>query len=470
MNAFDFIKKIETSYDVTTIKIKDMEAWPFLRIAYFFAYRDKYDFKIERTNELKLKKAVRMFENVLYGVSNYFKKNDFFIFSNLAGRRLLNGKYVNRLLFGLESELGAEKVLFIENPAHSVHYTINSVSTDIVVSSIFFRVLSYLPFFRKEINIENEIILKDINKRHKLNVNYNAIVKKFVRYVLLFKYVFRIYKPRGIFVTQYYNLFHQAAIYSGNMLGINTIEFQHGVINNQHIAYNLYDKMNKALFPKYLFVFGNQVKSVFDESNDFINKIKVISVGYMYIDYINHEYIPPPNVTKLFDKLRVKYKKIVAVSSQLTIEKELIIFLTELAALDKGILYIFVPRDVNKNYSEYSFQNNIMIIKKLNIYQIIKESDFHATVYSTCALEAPALGIPNILININNMAKKYYKDILTNPETTKFVNNEEQFLNTLLSWKPKSKKEIMDGHNNFYEQNHKENLKKALRLVKMIER
>lgn len=469
MNAFDFIKKIETSYDVTTIKIKDLEVWPFLRFAYFFAYRDK-DFKIKRTNELKLKKAVRMFKNILYGISNYFKKNDYFIFSNLAGRRLLNGKYVNRLLFVLESELGTEKVLYIENPGKGAHYTINSVSTDKVVSSIFFQVLSYLPFFRKEVYIENEIILKDINKRHKLNVNYNAIVTKFVRYVLLFKYVFRIYKPKGIFVTQYYSLFHQAAIYSGNMLGINTIEFQHGVINHQHIAYNLYDKMNKALFPKYLFVFGNQVKSIFNESNYFINKNKVIPVGYMYIDYINQEYVPPPNVTNLFDKLRVKFKKIVAVSSQLTIEKELIIFLIKLAALDKDILYIFVPRNVNSNYSEYNFQHNIMIVKNLNIYQIIKESDYHATVYSTCALEAPALGIPNILININNMAKKYYKDILTNPETTKFVNNEEQFLKTLLSWKPKSKNEIMDGHNNFYEQNHKENLKKALRLVKMIER
>ncbi len=137
MNAFDFIKKIETSYDVTTIKIKDMEVWPFLRIAYFFAYRNK-EFKIERTSELKLKKAARVFKNVLYGFSNYFKRNDFFIFTNLAGRRLLNGKYVNRLSFSLESELGVEKVLNIESPIHNVHYTINSVSTDKVVSSFFF--------------------------------------------------------------------------------------------------------------------------------------------------------------------------------------------------------------------------------------------------------------------------------------------------------------------------------------------
>jgi hypothetical protein len=470
MNAFDFIKKIETSFDVTTIKIKDTEVWPFLRIAYFFTYRDKHDFKIERKNELKHKKAIRIFKNVLYGVRNYFKKYDFFIFSNLAGRRLLNGKYVNRLSFVLKSELGTEKVLNIENPAHSVHYTINSTSTEKVVSSIFFRVLSYLPFFKKEIYIENEIILKDISKRHKLYVNYNLIVTKFVSYVLLFKFIFRIYKPKGIFVTQYYSLFHQAAIYTCNMLGINTIELQHGVINNQHIAYNVYSKMDNLYFPKYLFVFGNQVKSVFNEGNYFINKNNVIPVGYMYIDYINHKYIPPRNVTKLFDKLREKYKKIVVVSSQLTIEKELIIFLTKLASLDKDILYIFVPRDVNKNYSEYYFQSNIMIIKKLNIYQIIKESNFHATVYSTCALEAPALGIPNILINIKSMAKKYYLETLTNSEITRFVDNEEQFLNTVLTWKPKSKKEIMAGHNNFYEQNHKENLKKALRLIKMIER
>jgi len=38
--------------------------------------------------------------------------------------------------------------------------------------------------------------------------------------------------------------------------------------------------------------------------------------------------------------------------------------------------------------------------------------DIHLTLYSSCAIEAPFLGIPNILINIRNFAKSYYSDLL----------------------------------------------------------
>ena len=95
-------------------------------------------------------------------------------------------------------------------------------------------------------------------------------------------------------------------------------------------------------------------------------------------------------------------------------------------------------------------------------------TDARATVYSTCALDAPALGVPNILINIDGLAKKYYVDILTNSDITRFVDTEEDFLTTVLTWNTKNMREIMDMHNNFYEQNHKESLKKALKLIYKI--
>lgn len=465
MNAADFIKKIETTYDVASLKTNDIEIWPFLRNAYYFAYRNKYDFDLNLKKGITLGKAARVLKNAFYGLSNYFKKYDYLIFSNIGEKRIMNGKYVNKLLFFLLSELGKEKVLFIENPAGSTHYNFSSVSTKNVVSSNFFLLLSYLPFFSKNFDIENEIILNDINNSYHLNINYNVIISRFLFYVILFKFLFMLYKPSKIFVTQYYSLFHQAAIYSFNKIGINTIEFQHGVINDQHPAYNVYSKLNRLFFPKYLFVFGDKVKSVFSNDNYFINKSNVMSVGNIYLDYINYEYDKTKEVEIFFNKLRARYKKIVAISSQLTIEHKLIRFLKRSASLDESVLYIFVPRDINKNYSEQNFPNNVIIIKNLNVYQIIKESDFHVTVYSTCALESPALGVPNIMINIDNMAKNYYSDVLVNEKITRFVNSEESFLNLILTWKPVSKTEIMNMHNDFYERNHKERLKKALKHV-----
>ena len=106
-----------------------------------------------------------------------------------------------------------------------------------------------------------------------------------------------------------------------------------------------------------------------------------------------------------------------------------------------------------------------MIFKELNVYQTIKQADFHATVYSTCAIEAPALGVPNLLINIEEIAKKHYSDLLTNLDVTQFIETEREFVDRILNWQPKSKKEIMKLHNGFYKQNHRKSLRNALDII-----
>lgn len=275
----------------------------------------------------------------------------------------------------------------------------------------------------------------------------------------------RIYNPRLVFISDYYNIPHQAVIYDAKKLGIKTIELQHGIINNKHPAYNAVIKSDKSFFPDYLLTFGDNVKNVFDEYNYFINKDNVLPIGSMYIDYINIEYKASEETIKMFSNFRKKYKRIVAISSQWTIEDQLIDFLKKSASLNSNVLYIFVPRNVNKDYSNANFSENIVILKDLDVYQIIKEAIFHATVYSTCALEAPALGVSNILINIDGLAKKHYSDLLVNRDITKFVDTEEEFLDLILNWHTKTKNEIRNSHNGFYKQNHNESLKQALELI-----
>jgi hypothetical protein len=465
LNAADFIRKIETTYDVTSLKVNNIEVWPFLRNKYYFTFRDLHDFNLDQETTLDLGKISKVLKNMFYGLINLFKKYDCLILSNLAERRLINYKYANIKLNSLISMLGKEKVLLIENPADNYHYKLNSVSNKNIISSNLFLFLSYFLLFFKKMNIENEKILKNINKNYNIEVDYHKLVSRFFSYVILFNVFFRIYKIKKIFVTQYYSLFHQAAIYSFNKLEINTIELQHGIINNEHSAYNILIKLNKLFFPKYLLVFGDNVKDVFKKNNYFINYDNVISIGYMYIDYINNQYKKSKDTINLFKNFRKKYNKIVAVSSQLTIDDKLIEFIKKTALLNNNILYIFIPRNILKDYSNRNLPDNVIFIKNLNVYQIIIESDFHSTVYSTCALEAPALGVPNILINIDDMAKKYYLDVLTNSDVTRFVDTEDTFLNTILTWNTKNNREIMEMHDNFYEKNHKESLKNALKIM-----
>jgi len=465
MGAIDFIKEVETKYDVKSIKVEGMEVWPLLRISYYFAYSNKYDFDIKQQEKPSLWMKIKRVQNVFYGFWNLFKKYDYLVFSDILEIRLMNGRYVNKLAEALISELGKNKVLLIENPVGASHFKIPKVTKNIISLDFFLFFSSALALLKRTFTIDNETILTEINKKYDFAIDYRRLISIFICCKDFFTAFFRMHKPRLMFTTDYSNLVVQAIICIDKKLGIKTTELQHGSINKQHPIYNVFTKLDKLFFPDYLLVFGDSVKGVFGENNYFIKKDNVLPIGSMYIDYINNEYKASEKIIKIFNDFKKKYKRIVAVSSQWTMENKLIDFLKKSASLSKNVLYIFVPRDPSEDYSNANFPENIIILKDLDVYQIVKEAKFHATVYSTCALEAPALGVPNILINVDDMAKKYYSDLLTNRDITRFVDTEEEFVDVILNWRTKTKKEIMNLHNGFYKQNHKESLKQALKII-----
>lgn len=467
----DFIKEIETKYNVSSISVNDIQVWPFLRVSYYFQYGRSYIFEVLNNNSNRTKiifSRLKRIRNVFYGFWNLFKKYDYIVFSDTLERRLVSGKYIDKIAEYLLYELGEKRVLLIENPVNGLHFNRSKISTKNIISLDIFCIFCNKYFLRKKLCIKNEVILKEINKKYGLNINYHRIIAQFIFYKYMFIIFYKIYNPKAIFINCYYSLIHQAAICAAKKKGIKTIELQHGIINNKHSAYNIFTYLDKSFFPDYLLAFGDYVKNVFNEGNYFIKKENVLPVGSMYLDYINYKYKPSKGNVKIFINFRKKYKKIVTVSSQWTIESKLIKFIKKSASLSKDILYIFVPRDINKNYSNVNFPENIIILKHLDVYQITKETNFHSTVYSTCASEAPAIGVPNILININNQAKMYYSNLLTNRDVTRFVDTEKEFVNTILTWHTKTKREIMSLHNGFYKENHKKNLRHALQGIGIL--
>ncbi len=465
----DFIKEIETKYNVSSISVNDIQVWPFLRISYNYQYNISYRFNVLTNNSNKIKTTfskLKRVRNIFYGFWNLFKKYDYTVFSDTFEKRFVNDKYIDKIAESLIYELGEKRVLLIENPINGLHFNRSEISIKNIISLDIFYIFCNKYFLRKKVCINNEAILEEINKKYGLNINYHRIIVQFIFYNYLFKLFYKIYKPKAIFINCYYSLIHQAAIYAAKNMGIKTIELQHGIISDNHHAYNVFTDLDKSFFPDYLLTFGDYVKNIFDERNYFIKRENVLSIGSMYIDYINNEYKSSKESIRVFNNIRRKYKKIIAISSQWTIENKLIRFLKKSALLSKDILYIFVPRDINKNYSNVNFPENIIMLKNLDVYQIIKETNFHATVNSTCALEAPAIGVPNILININNLAKISYSNLLTNRDITRFVDTEEEFVDTILTWHTKTKKEIMSLHSDFYKQNHKKSLRYALTIIR----
>lgn len=464
MDTIDIIKEIETTYDVSSIKVNGIQVWPFLRSIYF-ALIENENLNIQNKKKRRLFSSMKRVKNFFYGLNNLFKRVDYIAFSDTMELRSKDRLYINKLFNNLYDVLGKDNTIVIENPNYRPHYNINKLYMKNVMSLDFFNILCRVFSFNLIIKIENERILKDINLNYNMNIGYMRIIKKFFYYHKIFTTTLKIKNPKIIFISDYYNLPHQALIYTARKLGIKVVELQHGIINSEHTAYNVFTNLDKLFFPEYLLVFGNHYKQYFDKDNYFIDKKNVLAIGNMYIHYINNNYIPSEKTIEMFNHFRNKYDKIIAISSQILVEDELIDFLKKSASASEKFLYTFVPRYFDNDYSCYKFPPNIIILSNLDVYKTIKEADFHATVNSSCAVEAPALGAPNILINIKNESKRYYSKILTNPEVTKFVDTPEEFVNLIQNWVPKSKEEIKQLHEGFYAENHKESLKKALDII-----
>ena len=454
----EILKEIETKYDVSSITCNNIQIWPFLRIPYYQKCLDPSHWK-----RIDLSKSERI-KNILYGLGNLSRKYNFIVFTNTIYKKLVNNMLIDKTAECLISVIGRDSTLLIEKPGHNLHFNRQEILSKHIISLELFRflytiiaILSGKLILNDRLSINNQSILYEINKKYSLNVDYKTLIHRFFCYKKLFRNLLKIYSPDAIFINCYYELENQAVICSAKELGIKTIELQHGLINEAHEAYNIFTELDKNCFPDYLFCFGDYTKKSFTNKN-FIDPKHIYSVGNLSVEYTNKCY---NGDFKLFEVVG-KYEKSVAVTSQYGLESKLINFIKQAAKMDRDILYIFIPRDLDRDYSKYKMPSNIVILKHLDFYKIIKFVDFHSTICSTCAFEAPAMGTPNILINIDNLANEYLSILLKEKEVTKITNSVNEFVNNILNWDRNNSDKIKKRHSGFYADNHREKLRIAL--------
>ena len=106
----------------------------------------------------------------------------------------------------------------------------------------------------------------------------------------------------------------------------------------------------------------------------------------------------------------------------------------------------------------------MVFIKNSNVYELIKQSDVHVTVYSTCAIEALALGKPNVLVDIDGQTTRYLGKSLKDNPFTKIVNEEEEFYDNIISFENLDELTIKKTITSEIKPNYKENIKLALNV------
>jgi len=406
MNIFEFENKYKSI-------LENIEEWAYIRIK--FGYKMKDQNLLEKQVNIKInqiKNFIHYIKSIFYGFTNWFNKYDYLCFSDSSQRKIINGQYYDKLFDSLINKL-SNKTLIIELP-NKKHYRINQVKSKYIVSEIPIKILSYITKIFVKVHTINE--LDKLFLKENIKCNYLKYLHRFNSEYLVYKFILKLYKPKSIFISCFYC--RPWLVKAANDLNIKVVELQHGVINKEHFAYVSSLKLDKKYFPTYLLSFGLNEKNL---KGLLISN--VYPIGSFYLEHIKLNFYN----NKELNNLIKPYKVIVGVTMQKESWeiKELIAFIKKAALENDQILYIMIPRFIDN--IDYNLPSNVVMYNKIDCYNIIMHCDIHVTLYSSCALEAPSLGIPNILININNFAYRYYKDSLSSYHTLTVSNIQDFF-------------------------------------------
>ena len=409
--------------------LENIKEWSFLRV-YFRPYLNNLNLNKNRKNPFLLLKAL------FFKIYNFFGRYDFLFFSDSNERKNIKGVYVDKYFDDIIEKLNGKSLLF-ELPVNK-HF--KNTKTEYIVSEVWVYLLAKIFFyFFKSYNIND---LDEILKKENLDIDYKGFIKDFKAKYFIYKLILKIYKPKAIFVNCYYCRI--ALIKAAKDLNIPIIEIQHGIIKNHDMYFSI---LNNLIVPDELLSWG--------KVDNIIIK-RVIPIGSWYIEYIKNHF----EIDGFIQQQRKKYRYIICVSLQDLNENIQNKFFNFIESLSNKVFFVLIPR---KNNINYSFKKDNVKIMKKDCYNILMNSDFHMSLYSSCAVESIALNRPNILVNINNYAKKY----LSYLPYTKIVESKNDFDKAL---KELSLLEDIDKKYNMIVDGYDETLKSYLKQKKWLKK
>jgi hypothetical protein len=239
--------------------------------------------------------------------------------------------------------------------------------------------------------------------------------------------------------------------------GIKVVEVQHGIISKNHHAYYYRKKFDSYQFPDVLLTVGEKELEVFDNQNNFPVS-NVIAVGSYIIDSYSSEQ-------------KVKSQKqtpsVLFTLQDGVMGAKLIEFILNLKRISGSDIEILVqPRRNGKEF----YTSQIPEVQDLNFslndfYSTVVTTDIHSTVYSTTAIEALSLGVPNILVNIDNQSKEQLSEALEGNRFTAIIETPQEFIEALQRFKSYSAEEVRSSNNRNIKSNYRVNIKDVLKGI-----
>ncbi len=451
MNHLQLFRAIEANTHLQDLKFNGYQLWSIVRNK----YRHHLLANIS-DSQAGSKRSMALVKNIFYGFSSLFRRYDTVLFSHTINRKLLNGTYYDRFTDPISDCIGQNNACTVELTNDS-HHKRDTMHTKHVVSHIGIKIVGLL--LSKFIKVPDIADFNAINTQFNIRVNYQKDIKEFIANTAVFMALLKLWRPKQIYVVCYYSYID--VIFAAHKLGIPVIEIQHGLIGDKHLAYHSSLALNKEYFPDTLFTFGQFDADALSASTLFKHTER-IPLGNWLLEYATHK-VDAEQKKLLRKQLLIKpYKKIIVITSQVTVENQLIAFVKQTAKLSHDNLFIFLPRTYNEGYSTmFHDYENIILTKEYDFYTLVQVADVHATVYSTCALEATRFDVINVLININDMSVKHFQNILQDKKDAYFIATPEEMIQCIT----KEKRIAKEMNSYFFAHDYNHNLKKRLGTI-----
>lgn len=255
------------------------------------------DLKIPKNNlKKKVKNTIRSYYLLLkinllkIKLKNYLKNKTLLI--GFQKHNDVNNKNYNQYLSPFLKTTKSAYILYLDDtkPTNIGNFLILLTEYYTIKKKI---TTSDINVFKNIIEIaETELDIHNSN----LNNTLNNVINNYTIFVPAYKEFLKTINPRQLITYCYYNKNINAFIYSGNILNIETIEYQHSSISNTHFAYapwnELHPKDSISLhFPKQFYVWEEADKELIINNFSSSNYTPKITItGNLHLKYEQKKY------------------------------------------------------------------------------------------------------------------------------------------------------------------------------------
>jgi hypothetical protein len=413
------LNEIEKNVEIGRITHRGVSIWPVLK-SYLIGIVGDHNI-IKEANLPYLRIFLKNLPGDLLSLRSMCKSK-YWVFSTSQTRFHINEDSFDRVTTGLLKYL--EGYLLFENPIPKGRTEATKLQKgEYYIGMSWIYLIQFIILkFSKSPKIENLDLLESYLKKDISKIEY--IYHRIQAGKKLYNILFKLYKPKVIFVVCYYSNFE--LILAAKKNNIPVIELQHGLVTDSHRAYHFKEKQPDNLLPDYFLSYGKYASDIVIKGNLF-EREQVLDYGYTFIEEVQERL----SISHDLQEIKNAFRKIICITGQLEItDVPLLKVISGISQKFPDICFIFKPR----HYSEraaFTSTANFIQIGHLNTYELLKYSDYHLTVYSTCALEALALGTPNISLDIKGYYRRFLKKMLGENPYNFVADSEEELVETL---------------------------------------